>query len=1711
MTLRGKYGLGKKIISSMVGVALVFTSIQWNYVSKTQAAEDTQDGIQVYRFVDDVSDTNGYVNKIWVDEDGNKVDSLPGDAADNNLSKASSETFPEKYNLNDRDILPPIRNQGQWGTCWAHSVIAAAETSMIMQGYADKSVNYSERHLAYFGHHKDPVLGDGEEKYDSTYGWYGGGAVETALATLAAWHGPALESSYPYSAYSNMADLDNSTINDSEAHLRNAYSFNPDDRNAIKSAIMHNGAVTCAYYSDDASLDKNNYAVYHASGTATDHAVAIVGWDDNYSVSNFAGCASGKPASNGAWLIRNSWGTNYGNKGYYWISYYDTTLNSIYSVQMDKSDDYDNIYQYDGKGYGCYWTSPSLLKSANVFTARSLEELKAVSFYTFSSTSYDIQIYYGSSMTTPESGTLVCSMSGKMDEKGYHTVDLDTSVLLDKGSEYSIVLTEYSENNWKAFIEDPDTSSANAGESFEYFGGRWKNMQYNSKNVNACIKGFTNNLDKIDKSALKNKIDEAADLAEGEYTASSWKSLKTALDNANDVYKNDNATILDIAHAIDNLNKAQNNLRISVVKISTSKELEKISRNVQQGIDYSEVTILLQNDIDMAGELYEEIGNNNAQFNGTFNGCGYKIKNLYYYGYTKYAGLFGYIGPKGVVKNINLTNIYMNMSETYSGGVAGYNEGSINNCHVDGEIICGKTLSGGITGCNKGIITNSDVNATITFVNGEKETYAGGIAAVNDGTIERCFTKGILEADNNASIGGIVANNMDNAKVLKCYNQADIRGNVSGDSSTGGIVCDNSGTVSEGYNSGIISRTNTSANNGAVCATTSSVENITNCYYLKDTCDRGISTSDSTEYCRSLEEFTSGKVSYELNTNGSKTTNTKYWSSDNTMPIYSDDSHLPIVKVTVKQAADNNIVGSINGISSGDIYVRSGDTVDIQLPAGTKDKYIRSVSASDMTMVPGSKSYIVPDDDTTTIITIDSVAQKHCSIELSDNVGIKIKSEDGFSNTELLEGNSYAFGISANEGYDITNMTVKYGDELISSDNGIYTIDAVSADKNKITVDGILWVQPGYLINGELNYSGYVGEKATIVPANKGDLIKQSLSDEYTDNLVVSTDKDISVQMIDVSGNESNPFIITFKQDLYDPVISEVLTGYVDTIRKYKGVNITVNATDSISGVAEYSFDNGETWQKENVYHVNGSFEEEIFNGKICVKDGAGNITKYDEDIMIPAIEKLDSNIELNVDNQNPVYGNKIILTANVNFMDDSQGGKIIFYDKDNNVLQESNAVSIDKCTVSSTCEIDTSELDSAGEYIYKAVYKGEGTNNKDSEGASCKCNIKKAAIVNVEDSELINERTVSADKMYSMEDINQLVDLQKSIVCITDSGIKSVMTIEWKTEDIYNPKGGTYRFTGHILSNEKISAPDDYEVNTSVIVTPVYITKPEWDAAEVKLNIGVTANASMLGKDVLPVSGSVDICGHIVNYSIEWNKDMVINLGTYNASENFKGTIEYLNAEDWMTIPDNVQVNRKVVVKENVVVDEWDGIESEGFITAAKISKSSVQINWKRIDDVDGYVIYRRTGSGKYTKLATIKAGKKLSYINKNLKKDKVYYYRIKAFIYDWNKTQYSEYSVAKKVSMKSDLSSDELKLNNTKLSLKVKKSKTIKVIYPSGRSKSQIRSIKYSSTNKRIVKVNSKGTIIGVKKGTAVINVTVKLRNGQTKKMKTKVTVIK
>jgi hypothetical protein len=227
--------------------------------------------------------------------------------------------------------------------------------------------------------------------------------------------------------------------------------------------------------------------------------VTLVGWDDNFSSSNFETA----PPGDGAFLIQNSWGTTFGQSGYFWISYYDTvyatTSASFAFVPPAPVTNFTRQYSYDPLGQiGTLGYSSTTAWFANVFTAVGQENLKAVSFYVASNSSpYVVYVYTGVT-GDPTTGTLAQAFSGTASTAGYHTFSLPSTVAVASGTRFSVVVElttpgyDYPIPTHYAIAGYSSTATASPGNSYYSSDGTsWTDATAGDSTRSVCVKAFT--------------------------------------------------------------------------------------------------------------------------------------------------------------------------------------------------------------------------------------------------------------------------------------------------------------------------------------------------------------------------------------------------------------------------------------------------------------------------------------------------------------------------------------------------------------------------------------------------------------------------------------------------------------------------------------------------------------------------------------------------------------------------------------------------------------------------------------------------------------------------------------------------------------------------------------------------------------------------------------------------------------------------------------------------------------------------------------------------------------------------------------------------------------------------------------------------------------------------------------------------------------------
>jgi C1A family cysteine protease len=281
------------------------------------------------------------------------------------LLGATVSSFASSYDLRSLGRVTSVKNQGAYGTCWAFATFGSMESCLLSS--AGETRDFSENNLVNLS------------GFD--WGFDEGGNALMSMAYLLRWNGPVNESSDAYPGVGTSTSL--APVKHVQQVRIIPGKLNATANDAIKQALVDNGAVMGNYYHDDACYNYT-YKSYYFSGTSNiNHAVTIVGWDDAFSSSKF----NNTPAGNGAYIVKNSWGPSWGDSGYYYISYYDSKLawNETYVfVDASPTNTYKTAYQYDPFGWIGSIGVGKTFWGANMFTASSSERLGAVGFYAVS-------------------------------------------------------------------------------------------------------------------------------------------------------------------------------------------------------------------------------------------------------------------------------------------------------------------------------------------------------------------------------------------------------------------------------------------------------------------------------------------------------------------------------------------------------------------------------------------------------------------------------------------------------------------------------------------------------------------------------------------------------------------------------------------------------------------------------------------------------------------------------------------------------------------------------------------------------------------------------------------------------------------------------------------------------------------------------------------------------------------------------------------------------------------------------------------------------------------------------------------------------------------------------------------------------------------------------------------------------------------------------
>ena len=434
----------------------------------------------------------------------------PEPEVDSNIGIASYALYPGTYNANEERFVTEVKNQRNTSLCWAFSLASNLETSLLTR--EQKYYDLSEEQLAYFWANRvnDPLGNTPNDKITRTQSdYHGTGNGRVASFFLSTWSGMTTEEKVPFQ--SSAVTWPDSLAYDTSAYMEDAI-FSQYTVDRTKQLLMEYNSVSAMIYMLDNYYYPDTASYSCPQSGLVNHAVTIVGWDDTYSRENFPS-ASGVN-NDGAWIVKNSYGKNWGKNGYFYLSYEDKSITNLVSNTAVTTPAYPNNYFYDGAAAGTVTFPSKTINNgyyvSNIFKATAGngkdEELgEIVTAVPQDNTDFQIQVYTDlKNISDPTSGTPAYAEPVDYTQPlaGIHTIHLNTPVKIPQGTFYSVVIRIPDGSN-KFYVEKTTTSTswftATAGidpdqSFFSTSGKKW----YDAGNqYNCCfsVKAHTKTLD----------------------------------------------------------------------------------------------------------------------------------------------------------------------------------------------------------------------------------------------------------------------------------------------------------------------------------------------------------------------------------------------------------------------------------------------------------------------------------------------------------------------------------------------------------------------------------------------------------------------------------------------------------------------------------------------------------------------------------------------------------------------------------------------------------------------------------------------------------------------------------------------------------------------------------------------------------------------------------------------------------------------------------------------------------------------------------------------------------------------------------------------------------------------------------------------------------------------------------------------------------------
>lgn len=295
-----------------------------------------------------------YENTTEVKEE-EKLTNLFGLFAKTYRVASNAESLPDKFDLRDK-INIYVRNQQSYGLCWDFASTKCLETYLALNNCGE--YDFSELHVDYLM----------SSEFNETRELHSGGNFKDYKEYVQSGYGPVLEEECPYNKIYTTDEFEYLVGLKPKAYILDTKSFPTIDkinqnyseedlklfRDTVKKHIMENGSVYTMLSTQETITygDKNIYSTFQ-SFSRDPHAMSVIGWDDNYSKDNFKDQNGKSPKHDGAYIVVNSWGESYNDKGFLYVSYDDywieMSMEGITKATTDVNElnniEHENLYK----------------------------------------------------------------------------------------------------------------------------------------------------------------------------------------------------------------------------------------------------------------------------------------------------------------------------------------------------------------------------------------------------------------------------------------------------------------------------------------------------------------------------------------------------------------------------------------------------------------------------------------------------------------------------------------------------------------------------------------------------------------------------------------------------------------------------------------------------------------------------------------------------------------------------------------------------------------------------------------------------------------------------------------------------------------------------------------------------------------------------------------------------------------------------------------------------------------------------------------------------------------------------------------------------------------------------------------------------------------------------------------------------------------------